>query len=100
MHEGRVAVPVRVRLARRDVRAVVVLVVLVMAMSVLVLHRGMRVLVLMPLGQVQPQPHPHQASRDHQVGRERLAEHEHRQHGADERRQREVVAGARGAEMA
>ena len=54
MHQGRMPMPVGVRLARTGSRAVLVLMVCIMMMSMLVFHRVVDMLVLMPLGQVQP----------------------------------------------
>jgi hypothetical protein len=62
MYEGRVSVPVAVRLARGLVRPMPVLVMLVMNMLVFVLHCFVGVLVVVSLRQVQPESEPHEES--------------------------------------
>lgn len=54
VYEASMPVPMRMRLARRVSRDMLVLVMLVVVMPMLVLHRLMNMFVLVPLGQVQP----------------------------------------------
>ena len=100
VHHRRVPVPVAVRLAGRCTWIVSMLVVGVVAVAVLVLQRFMGVLVLMPLGEMQPEAERHKEARDHEVGRNGLAEQGDGEDRAHERRQREIGAGPRRAEMA
>ena len=99
MRVGQRLVPVRMAVPRagRDRHRVLVLVVRVMGVPVRVFERRMRVRVLVPLGQVQPDAERHQPAGDKQRRGERVAEHD-RERGAEERRDREIGAGARGAE--
>lgn len=94
------AVAMRVRLAGRIVRGVVVAVMRVVHVPVLVLHRLMDVLVRVPLGQVQPHARAHEQAGGAELPRHRFREHGQRQHGPDERRGRKIRSGARRAEMA
>ena len=54
VRQGRVTMPVAVRLVRRIVGVVRVLVMVVMGMAMLVHHRLVPVLMLVAFGQVQP----------------------------------------------
>jgi len=53
-------VPMRMRLAWRIVRPVLMMMVVVEAMPVLVFHGLVNVLMLMPFGQMQPETESHQ----------------------------------------
>ena len=99
VHERQVPVTVRVRLARRIARLVRVPVMRVVDMAVLVLERLVRVLVLMPLGEMEVKTDRHQHPGDDErrvTGSPSIAIASTR---ADERRGREIGAGARRAEM-
>ena len=60
MHQGRVPMQMRVRLARWVFRTVAMLVMRVVSVPVLVLHRFVNVLMLMSFGQMEPQAQRHQ----------------------------------------
>src|SRR5919206_2662015 len=81
-----VPVHVRVALARRDRKSVLVLMMLVMRVFVLVLERLVRVSVLMTLREMQPDTGRHQRTSDGKWRRDAVAEHDHRERGARERR--------------
>lgn len=87
MRQRRMPVPVGVRLTGLHTRFVLMAVVFVVAVPMLVLHRLMGMGVLVPLGQMQPEADRHQAPGDHQLHRNRLAEHDDRQHRSHERRE-------------
>ena len=72
---------------------------LVMHMPVLVFERLVHMLVLVPFGEMQIKADRHQHAGSQQRGGQRLAEHDHRNPRADERRRREIRAGPRRAEM-
>src|SRR5438046_1174849 len=97
--ERQVAMPMRVRLALRVARSMPVLVVRVMGMAVLVLERLVPMLVLMRLGEVEIEADRHQQPGEEQPAGHGLAEQGDRDEGANERRRREIGAGAGGAEM-
>ena len=64
--EPRMPMPMRMRLPRRDIRAMfmVMLVMRVMGMAMFMLHLLMDMIVLMPLRQMQPEANPHQPACD------------------------------------
>ena len=68
MHERRVGMPMRMRLARGRV-GVVVLVMFVMKVAMLVLDRLVRMIMLVPLGEMQPKSERHQTAGDQQLQR-------------------------------
>jgi hypothetical protein len=90
----------RVRLSRGIVRTMGVAVMLVVAMGMGVHHSAMGMRVLVPLGDVQPNADGHQRSGSKQLNGERLLGGDDRGRRADERRSREIRAGAGRAEMA
>jgi len=100
VHERHMAMPVRVRLAGRIAGHVRMLMVSVMRMAVLVLEGFVHVLVLMRLGEMQIESDRHQKTRNNELQRHGFAEPRDRDERADERRRREIGAGARGPEMA
>ena len=59
MHNGRVPVPMRMRLGGSRSRFMLVLVVYIVFMGVLVFHYVMGVLVFVALREVQPESQPH-----------------------------------------
>jgi hypothetical protein len=67
---------------------------------VLMLRRFMTMGVCVLLAQVQPYPDRHQRTGEQKSRRYGFAEQDDRQQGAEERRHREVRAGARSAQMA
>ena len=76
-------------------------VVLVVDVAVLVLQALVGMLVLVPLGEMQPEARaPSGAPATSSCAGHRLAEQHDGEHGADEGREREIGAGAGGAEMA
>ncbi len=102
--QRQMAVPMAVCLARID--AIVVdmalrrIVMRVVAVAMLVFQRLVQMLVRVPLAQVQPHTHCHEHAGGGELDRHGLAEQRHRHQRADERRHREVGAGASGPEMA
>ena len=54
VHQRCMAMPVRMRLAGRIGRRVIVLMVCVVAMAMLMLHHFVNMVMLVPLGQMQP----------------------------------------------
>jgi hypothetical protein len=98
--QGLVPMPMGVRLGRGLAGRLRVAMVLVVDVAVLVLQQLVDVLVLVPLGQMQPEAGGHQGARDQDTGRQRVAQEQDGQDRADEGRQREIGAGASGAEMA
>ena len=89
-----------VGLSRRIVRPMPVSVMFVMDVGMGVRHSTMGMGMFVPLGDVQPDAERHQRSGGKELDRQRLLEGDDRRRRADERRGREVGAGARGAEMA
>ena len=81
-----VRVGMGVRLPRRIAGAVRVPMMLVVHVRMGVLHRLVDVLVLVPLGQMQPDAERHQAARRGELHGEGLAERQHRDGCAEERR--------------
>ena len=103
VRQRRMMMMVRVRFRVRHWRIVWpmhVLVVFVMNMWMGVIHRLVCVLMFVSLGQVQPHACRHQSRRSEKATGDRFAEHHNRDRGADERRGREVGAGACGANVA
>jgi len=100
MHEGRMAMPMRMQVAGRIGRCVHMLVMSVVPVPMLVLQRFMDVLVFVLLGQVQPQAEPHQAAGDDELHRYRLTQHHDREDSTHEWREREVGSSARRAQIA
>ena len=98
--ERRVLVPVRMRFAGRIAGPMRMLVMVVVAVGVLVRERGMDVAVRVLLGDMQPHAHRHQAGGGQELDGDRLAERGDSDGRTEERRGREVGAGARRAEMA
>ena len=86
VHQSTVTVPVRVGLAGRVCRRVLMPMMRVMHVPVLVLERLVDVLVLMTLGEMQPHANGHEDARGSQLPSDRLREEDEREHGADERR--------------
>src|SRR5712664_2672699 len=95
-----VTMPVGVRLTGRIQRSVLMLMVLVVRVRMLMRQGVMDMEMFVMLGDVQPDAHGHQRGSDEKLGGQRLAEREHGGGGAEERRGREVGAGARRPEMA
>lgn len=91
--------PVHVGMRLRDKPGVRMLVVLVVDMSVFVFEHVVLVFVIVPLGEVQVKTNGHQDTRKNELQRNRVAEHGHGQHRADEWRKREVGAGASRTEV-
>ena len=87
------AMPVRVRLARRIVGPVGVPMVHIVHMRMAMLLGLMDVLVVMILGQVQPDADAHEQASDRELQRHGLAQSNHRYEGADKRGRREVGTG-------
>jgi hypothetical protein len=100
MDDRFVDVRVGVRLVRQDVCLVVVLVVFIVDVPVSVLEPLVLMLMLVALCQVQPGPDRHQDSGGKKARPDRLAQDDDGDCGAEERRQREVGAGARRPEIA
>ncbi len=95
VHEPRVAVSVRVRLAGRIVGAVLVLVVLVVHVHVRVLHLHVHVRVRVTLAQEEGDARGHDEHHHDVEHAERLAEQRGRRERPDEGRGREVRRLAR-----
>ena len=74
MHEARMAMPVRMRLARWIGRDVLMTMVRVVTMPVFVLHRLVDVLVIVPLGQVQPEAQTHEDAGHEENDRQRVVQ--------------------------
>jgi hypothetical protein len=100
MGQGRMTMRVRVRLAQGIERSVLMLMVLVVRMRMIVRDGIVNVKMLVMLSDVKPDANRHQASSDEKLGSQRFAEREHGHGGAEERRRREIGAGARRSEMA
>ena len=81
-----VPMPMRVRLSRRVHRSVTMLVVRIVRMAMGMRHRRMNVAVLVMLGNVQPDSDCHQGGGSQDLERQRLAQHQDRRSGAEERR--------------
>jgi len=86
VQERRMAMPVRMGLARRIVGAVLVPVMLVMHMAVVMFEDLVRVLVLVHLGQMQIDAKHHERRGQEQPKGQRIVEQQHGQHRADEGR--------------
>jgi hypothetical protein len=69
VHRLGMPVPMRMRLARRVARTMIVLVVLVVTVPVLVLHEVVEVFVFVLFGQVQPKAETHETAGDNQLRR-------------------------------
>ena len=82
VHEPLVAMPVRMGLAGRIVRAMRVLMVRIVHMRVTVLQGLMDVFVLMVLGQVQPDPEAHEQAGDQELDGDGLAQKQDGHNGA------------------
>ena len=93
------AVGMGVRLARGLAARVRMPVVLVVHVRVVVVELDVGVRVLVALGEVEPDARCHQETRRHEPPRQLLREDQHREDGAEERRQREVGAGPRGSDL-
>ena len=76
------------------------LMVLVVRMRMIVRDGIVNVEVFVMLGDVKPDANRHQARSDKKLSGQRLAEREHGRRGAEERRSREISAGARRSEVA
>src|SRR5262245_26780437 len=101
VYEGRVPVPVRMRLTNRITRIVNVLVMsVVMHMPVFMLQRLVRMFVLVPFRQMQIDTEQHEHGCDVELQSKWLGKQEHGQRSADEGRGREVRACPRGSEVA
>lgn len=98
--QRRMMMPVRVRLARRIVGTVHVLMMRVVHMPMGVIYRFVLMFVLVSFGEMQVQPDRHQYTGCDEAQRQRVVEHEDREHRADERRRREIGAGPRRAQIA
>src|SRR5215470_9446419 len=77
---------------RRSCRMLVAM-MLVVPVKVIVLECFMRVLVLVAFSEVEPHAESHQGARRREPCGQRLAEHEHSSHCADEGGRREVRRG-------
>lgn len=86
----RMAMPMAVRLTRRDARRVIMLVMCVVDMAMLVFERFVGMFVAVRFGQVQPKSNRHQDARDDERHGDGFTEHRHREQRADERRGREI----------
>ena len=69
VHQWCMTMPVRMRLAGRVGRRMIVLMVRIVTMAMLVLHRFMNVVMLVLLGQMKPEPEAHQAARNNELYR-------------------------------
>jgi hypothetical protein len=85
VHQWCMAMPMRVRLAGRVGRQMIVLMMSIVAMAMLVFHSFMNVLMLMPFCQMQPEAEAHQASSDQKLNRQQLIQHNDRHDGTHER---------------
>ena len=98
--EANMPMPMRMRLTRWIVRAMIVLMMLVVTMPMLMLHGFVKVLMLVPFGQMQPEPDAHESRRRtsscRDSGSPSMAT---ASNGAHKRRQREVCASACRAEV-
>ena len=94
------AVPVGVRLARWITGCVRVLVMSVVRMGMGMLHSLVFVLVVVAFAKVQPDAQGYEQTGSDELQRDWLAQDKPRHQRADERRGREIGAGARCAEMA
>ena len=92
----RMAVP----LSRQHGRVVLMAMVHVVRMPVFVLQRFMAVSVFVSFGNVQPHANSHQGSSSNHLSSYCVSQERNRSKGADERRDREVGTGPRGAKMA
>ena len=87
VHEPRMRMGMRVRLARRIVRRVRMTMVRVVHVAMLVHVRVVRMLVHVALGEMEIKPHRHQPGGGDEDGRHRLAEDGDGERHANERRQ-------------
>ena len=99
VHEPRMPVRMRVRFGPIPGEIVLVPVVLVVDMRMSMFERLVRMLVLVALGKVQPDAEPHQAGGDPKQGCGLLAKQRQRERCTEERRDREVRARTRRAEI-
>ncbi len=99
VRERRVPMRVAVPGARRDRFVMRMLVMLVVRVRMVMGQRFMHMRMVVLLAQVQPDAEPHQRAGDQQRRRQRFA-HCQRQQRADERRDRKISAGTRGAKVA
>jgi hypothetical protein len=83
VYQGRVTMPVRMRLSGRIIRTMLVPVMLVVHMSVLVLHSFVRVFVGMTLCQMQIDANGHQQTRNQKAHCDWLTEHGNSERRAD-----------------
>lgn len=100
VHEPPVGVLVRVGLDAVPVGAVRVLVMRVMDVTVRVGERLVLVQMVVPLREMEPDARGHEASGRPERPARRLVEQPERKRGAEERRHREICAGARGTQVA
>jgi hypothetical protein len=95
-----VLVRVRVRLSRRILWPMGMPVMLVVSVGMGMHHSGMGMGMRVPLGHVQPNADGHQRSGSNELHAQRLLEGDDCRRRADERRGREIRAGAGRTEMA
>ena len=100
MHEGRVCMSVRVRLAWGIVGTMLVTMMPVVHVTMRVRERLVRVCVLVPFRQMNPQPDAHERGGDEEQWRHLLVPEQNRACRTNEWREREIRSGSRGAEGA
>ena len=81
-----VPMPVRMGLADRIQRAMLVPVMLVVGMSMIVTHRHMKMQMIVPLSDMQPHARRHQDIGDDQLRRQWFVQRQHSDHSAKEGR--------------